>query len=127
MLKIYFTADSRYQLDKVFIKKYLEKQWQARDLPDGALSIAFVGSRKAKVLAKKYLNDNIEHPILTFPYLSHVRSFPNEKENLQGEIVICFPQVSLYAADKNQETNKVISHFIDHALTILVMERQKSK
>ncbi len=125
MLKIYFTADSRYKIDKKFVKKYLASCWQARDLPSGALSIAFVGSRKARALAKQYLNDDIEHPILTFPYLTHVRAFPQETEALQGEIVICYPQVSLYAADKNQEINKVISHFIDHSLTIMVSQRQK--
>lgn len=125
MLKIYFTADSRYKLDKRFVKTYLKKQWQERDLPDGALSIAFVGSRKGRELAKTYLHEQVEHPVLTFPYLSHVRKFPNETEHLQGEIVICYPQVSLYAADKNQEINKVVSHFIDHALSIMVMERRK--
>jgi len=127
MLKIYFTADSRYKLDKNFIKRYLAKEWQKRELPEGALSIAFVGARKARELARKYLHDDTEHPILTFSYLTHVRRFPKETENLQGEIVICYPQVSLYAADKNQEINMVISHFIDHSLTIMAAERQKAK
>lgn len=125
MLKIYFTADSRYKLDKRFVKAYLREHWQDKGLPDGALSIAFVGIRKARQLAKEFLHDKVEHPVLTFPYLSHVRAFPNETDNLQGEIVICYPQVSLYAADKNQEINKVVSHFIDHALTIMAMEQHK--
>lgn len=126
MLKIYFTADSRYQLDKYFIKSYLAEQWLGRGLPEGVLSIAFVGVRKARRLAKDYLNEETEHPVLTFPYLARVRNFPHETENLLGEIVICYPQVSLFAADKNQEINKVVSHFIDHALTIMSMEHKKA-
>jgi len=125
MLKIYFTADSRYQVDKVFVKKNLTANWQQRGLPAGTISIAFIGSRKARQLAKLYLKDNQEHPVLTFPYTSRVKRFPMEEENLLGEIVICYPQVSLYAAEKDQEINKVISHFIDHALTIMATKQVK--
>jgi rRNA maturation RNase YbeY len=126
MVKIYFTADSRYKIDRSFVKKYLSSSWCGRELPEGVLSIAFVGSRKARDLAKRYLKDDVEHPVLTFPYLSCLRRFPQESENLLGEIIICYPQVSLYAAEKNQEINTVISHFIDHALTVMATKQKKN-
>jgi rRNA maturation RNase YbeY len=125
MLKIYFTSDSRYKIDRIFVKKYLSKRWQDKNLPDGTLSISFVGARKARELSKKYLKDDIDHPVLTFPYLTTKKIFPPESENLLGEIVVCYAQVRLYAAEKDQEINTVISHFIDHALTIMTTEKNK--
>lgn len=127
MPKIYFTADSRYGVDRKHVKAYLNKNWIERGLPEGTLNISFVGSRKAKQLAAQYLHDHEEHPVLTFPYLSRVRQFPHESSALLGEIVISYPQVSLYAAQQDQEINKVIAHFIDHALSVMVNEMRTKK
>jgi len=126
MLKIYFQADSRYKIDRVFVKNYLLKAWKARNLPEGTLGISFVGARKGRALAREYLKDDTEHPVLTFPYVAKTRRFPQETEDLVGEIVVCYPQVSLYAAEQDKEINLVISHFIDHALTIMSSEYQKT-
>ena len=93
-------------------------------MPDGTLSISFVGARKARELSRKYLKDDQDHPVLTFPYLTTDRTFPSEVENLLGEIIICYAQVRLYAAEKDQEINKVICHFIDHALTIMATKKE---
>jgi len=125
MLKIYFQADSRYKVDRKFVKTYLAKAWSEKSLPEGVLSLAIVGARKARQLAKEYLHDNQEHPILTFPYLKKVGRFPEENEDLVGEIVICYPQASLYAADQDREINTVLSQFIDHALAIMSSEFAK--
>jgi rRNA maturation RNase YbeY len=126
MLKIYFTSDSRYQVDRQFVIQYLTKIWQQRGLPSGALSVAFVGSRKAKQLAKTYLKDDQAHPVLTFPYLVQTKSFPTEIENdLLGEIIICYPQVSLHAASQDKEINTIISQFLDHAAAIMANEMRK--
>lgn len=127
MITVYFTSDARYRIDRVFAVKTLQKAWAEKDLPaEGVVSLVFVGSRKSKQLSKEYLKDNQEHPVLTFPYSSKEKVFPAEfTGNLLGEIVICYPQVALHAADQDKEINKVISQFLDHAVTILASEMKK--
>ena len=128
MLKIYFTSDSRYKVDRKFVKNYLLKTWKERELPSGVLSVVFVGKRKAKTLAKNYLKENQEHPVLTFPLLVREKIFPKEfDENLLGEIVVCYPQVALYAASQDKEINRIIKRFLDHAVSILGNDLRKVK
>ena len=120
MLKIYYTADSRYKVDRRFVLSYIQKSWLEREMPSGVLSVAFVGSRKGRQLAKEYLKDDIEHPVITFPLVTREGHFEVQNdETLLGEIVICYPQVALYAADKNREINKIIEQFLDHAISVL--------
>ena len=124
MLTIYCTSDSRYHVDRKLVRRYLTEVWSNRELPSGVLSVAFVGSRKARVLAKEYLKEDQEHPVLTFPFITHEQSFPeNGSESpLLGEIVVCYPQVTLYAAEQDKEINKVIMQFLDHAVSVLAQE-----
>jgi ssRNA-specific RNase YbeY (16S rRNA maturation enzyme) len=127
MLKIYFSSDARYGVDRKFVKSYLQKIWQEKELNSGVLSVVFVGSRKAKKLAKLYLKDDHEHPVITFPLLTKERQFNTEvtEDKLLGEIIVCYPQVTLYAADQDKEINRVIGQFLDHAVTILGNELRK--
>lgn len=124
MLNIYCTSDSRYHVDRKLVRHYLLEQWKNRELPDGVLSVVFVGSRKARALAKEFLHDDQEHPVLTFPFVAHEQSFPDpaSEGTLLGEIVVCYPQVTLYATEQDKEINKVITQFLDHAVTILANE-----
>lgn len=124
MLTIYCTSDSRYHVDRRLVRAYVQETWTHRQLPDGVLSIAFVGGRKARLLSKEYMKDDQEHPVLTFPFVTHEQTFPDdvERERLLGEIVVCYPQVTLYAAEQDKEINKVITQFLDHAISILAQE-----
>lgn len=124
MFTIYCTSDSRYHVDRKLVRRYLVELWKNRELPDGVLSVAFVGSRKARSLAKKYLKDDQEHPVLTFPFVAHEQTFPDpiDEGSLLGEIVVCYPQVTIYASEQDKEINKVITQFLEHAVSILANE-----
>ncbi len=119
MLRIDVTSDPRYKVDRRFIRAYLQGGWRTRGLPDrGKVSVAFVGARKARALAKQYLNDDTAHPVLTLPYGKKDAAFPGS-EDLLAEIVICFSQAAIFAAQQDKEVNTVISQFLDHAMTVL--------
>ncbi len=125
MLTVYFTSDSRYKVNRLSAKKYLASIWQERGLPDGIISLVFVGSRKGRILAKEYLKDDQAHPVITFPLLTKERSFAAGDKRVLGEIVICYPQVTLYAAEQDKEIDTVVRQFIDHAVNILGVELRK--
>lgn len=127
-VKIYFTSGARYQVSRRFVKDYVARLWKEKDLPPGTLSVVFVGSRKGRELARDYIKDDHAHPVLTFPLITRERHFEEkQKEMLLGEIVICYPQVTLYAAEQDKEINKVIAQFLDHAVGVLGMELKKVK
>lgn len=117
MLRIDVSADPRYKIDRRFIRTFLKEGWEKRSLPAGTVSVAFVGSRKARELAKKYLHDDTAHPVITVPH-GKGTPFPGS-DNMVGEIVICFSQVVIFAAEQDKEINTVISQFLDHAMTVL--------
>ncbi len=118
MLRIDVSADPRYKIDRRFIRKFLKDGWEKRSLPTGTVSVAFVGSRKARELAKKYLHDDQPHPVITVPHGTKGATFPGV-DNTVGEIIICFSQVVIFAAEQDKEINTVISQFLDHAMTVL--------
>ncbi|PJE63869.1 hypothetical protein COU89_00950 [Candidatus Roizmanbacteria bacterium CG10_big_fil_rev_8_21_14_0_10_45_7] len=118
MLHIDVSADPRYKIDRRFIRSFLKDGWEKRLLPSGKVSVAFVGSRKARELAKKYLHDDTAHPVITVPHGTKGALFPGG-DDVIGEIVICFSQVVIFAAEQDKEINTVISQFLDHAMTVL--------
>lgn len=123
MLNVVVASEARYKIDRRMVRKHIVDEWALRKLPDGEISVAFVGSRKAKELANTYLHDNQAHPVLTvpFPPATHFPLADTEKK-LLGEIVICFQQVVLFSAQQNKSVDAVIRQFLDHSITILSEE-----
>lgn len=116
-MKVTVAADARYRVDRKFVRQYVVGEWLERNLPDGLVSISFIGTRKSRQLSKKYLNDDAPHPVITVPY-GVTSDFPSDGSAL-ADIIICFPQVVLFASSQNKSVDTVIKQFIDHSLTIL--------
>jgi len=51
MVSIDIHSDSRYKVNREMVREYVSAQWKERELPEGKLDIAFVGSRKARSLS----------------------------------------------------------------------------
>lgn len=112
MINIY--SSSRYKINKSGIKKYTSELLEkfAGQRP-GALNIAFVGKRKMKEVANEYKNENVALPILSFSYL-HDRK--NGDDDLIGELVICYPQAVLLAAEREKKVDDMMYALIEHGL-----------
>lgn len=90
---------SRYKVNKKLIKETFKNQSQN-------LNVIFVGKIKIKEISRKYLNDKIVHPVLSFFY---------PEDNLV-EIFICYPQAVLLAAEKNKRVDQLIIQLIHHGI-----------
>ncbi len=90
---------SRYKVNRKLIKENFKNQ-------NYDINIVFVGKIKIKQLSKKYLKDQIIHPVLSFFY----------PENNLIEIFICYPQLVLLAAEKNKKIDQMTIQLIDHGI-----------
>ncbi len=111
MINIY--SSSRYKINKSGIKKYTQSQLeQYEGHRPGTLNIAFVGKRKMKEVAKEYKDEDVALPILSFSYL-HERK---NGDDLIGELVICYPQAVLLAAEREKKVDDMMYALIEHGL-----------
>ncbi|MFS8159249.1 MAG: rRNA maturation RNase YbeY [Candidatus Roizmanbacteria bacterium] len=113
----------RYLIDKDELIKKVTKILKSSDV-DAALqlNIAFVGKRKMKQIAMTYKNEDVALPVLSFPYLSAGDSQTPEftEEKMFGEIVLCFPQAVLLAAEKNKPLDSMILNLIEHGIRTIL-------
>lgn len=104
-------CSSRYRLNKKNLKLYTQSlldKFQAG--ASSAINLAFVGKRKMTKVAMEYKDENVALPILSFSYL-HDKNSP---DNLVGEIVICYPQAVLLAAERERKVEDMMKQLIEH-------------
>lgn len=114
---ININSSSRYRLNKIFLKKSVKDFLYLKGINDDKIvNIVFVGRNKMKKLSSTYKNEPIALPVLSFPY--------NEKnaegENLLGEIIICYPQAVLLAAERNRKVEETLINLIKHGIENLL-------
>ena len=111
------TAPSRYRISKKNIRQLGAFLYGKYSLPaDAILNIVFVGKRKMISIASAYKKENVALPVLSFKY---AESSP-EKEDLLGEIFICYPQVILLAAERGKKVDDTLANLIEHGLQNLL-------
>lgn len=93
------------------------------------VSVAVVGQRKMDELCKKYMPDGKKHEVLSFPY-EDASSAPKAKKHgfvnapdavlRLGDIILCWPQVVLKAAEDgvlvSDEMYLLTAHSTEHLL-----------
>lgn len=67
-----------------------------------------------KETAAKYKRENVALPVLSFLY----EDTPQKGETV-GEIVLCYPQVVLLAAERGKRVDDVIVSLIEHGINNL--------
>jgi len=84
-------------------------------LPTSAvLNIVFVGKKKMKTVSKKYKQENVALPVLSFSYLEESKT--SKADNVLGEIFICYPQAVLLAAEKDKKVDNIILQLLKHGI-----------
>ncbi len=111
---VIITCPSRYKISRPRIKKVVEEIFIKERIPnDYNLNLIFIGRNKMKAIAAKYKNEDVALPVLSFAY-SH------EKDNLLGEIFICYPQAVLLAAEREKKVNQTLDWLIEHGINNII-------
>jgi probable rRNA maturation factor len=85
-------------------------------LEDSVINVAFVGKRKMKDVSSTYKHEDVALPVLAFPYKGETV----ENEKLLGEIVLCYPQVVLLAAERGKKLDDMVHQLVEHGLKNLL-------
>jgi len=118
-------STSRYPVGKKRIRVIVQNELErAKISPDVTLNIVFIGRRKMKDISQQYKNENEALPVLSFSYTqeSSIQSVipVGEGETLIGEVLICYPQAILLAAQRNRAVDKVIDELVLHGVKNIV-------
>ncbi|PIS15614.1 hypothetical protein COT62_02545 [Candidatus Roizmanbacteria bacterium CG09_land_8_20_14_0_10_41_9] len=116
---IYIVTSSRYKINRRKIRKEAQDILDAYEVsPDLILNIVFVGRNKMKTISKKYKNEEVALPVLSFDYSKEAQS----DGKLMGEIVICYPQAILLAAERERRVDETITKLIRHGIENILNE-----
>ena len=106
-------SSSRYKVDKKLIQEFAQTvldRYHATNLV--AVNIVFVGKRKMKDIARTYKNEDVALPVLSFPYQNDQKN----TENVIGEVLICYPQAVLLAAEREKKVTDMMKQLIEHGI-----------
>lgn len=105
---------SRYKINRKQIREELKKILIKKNIViDSPLNIIFIGRNKMRQLAKKYKNEDLSLPVLSFNY-------NQENDQLLGEIFICYPEAVLLAVEQEKRVDYVINFLISHGLDNII-------
>lgn len=114
---INITGSSRYKINKKSLRIFGDDLLVAKGIsPESLLNIVFVGKRKMREIASTYKHEDVALPVLAFPY----KEKTEDTENFLGEIIICYPQAVLLAAERNKKVQDMMQQLIDHALKNII-------
>lgn len=112
---INIVCSSRYQISRHLIKNKVISLLNTTAYENNTINIVFVGKNKMRQLCQKYKKEDLALPVLSFPYHETV----NKKENFLGEVVLCYPQVVLLAAERNKKVDNMILKLVQHGLNTI--------
>jgi ssRNA-specific RNase YbeY (16S rRNA maturation enzyme) len=119
MINIFCSA--RYKLNKKKIKEHAQTVLERYPETTGAvLNIAFIGKRKMKEIATQYKDEPVALPVLSFAYKKEDGG--EEMDNLIGEVVLCYPQAVLLAAEREKKVDEMFNQLIEHGIQNIFMK-----
>lgn len=110
-------SSSRYKVNRKLVKKTAEEILTSYNIPSSAiLNIVFIGRKKMKTIVAKYKQENVALPVLSFSYNDLNPTLRVEKDNVIGEIFICYPQAVLLAAEREKKVDDIILFLLKHGI-----------
>lgn len=128
MVRVLISSDSRYPVNRKVIRRAIAEVFRKENIEnlDAEVSVLVCGSRKMKDLTSKYLGDDLDHEVLSFPQEEAKKSkFASPGDSPQevlrlGDVVVCWPKVlELAARDDMMVDDKLaflVSHGVEHLL-----------
>jgi ssRNA-specific RNase YbeY (16S rRNA maturation enzyme) len=111
MINIFTT--SRYKVSRHSLSQFAQSLLEKQGLDGHIMNIAFIGKRKMRGLASQYGHGDVAKPVLTF---SMKDSVDEGGAPLFGEIIICYPQAVLLAAEKDKSVDAMLEFLVEHGV-----------
>jgi ssRNA-specific RNase YbeY (16S rRNA maturation enzyme) len=109
-------SSSRYKIHKDHILNHATTVLDQFGVEEkDVVNIVFVGKRKMTEISNEYKHENVALPVLAFPYKQDETT-----PNLFGEVILCYPQVVLLAAERQRKLDDIINQLVEHGLRNLL-------
>ena len=107
-------SPSRYKVNRKQIRSFITDILESHKIIlQEPLNIVFIGRTKMRSIAAQYKNENVALPILSFRY-------NDPAHPLFGELIICYPQVILLAAERNKTVDQTMKQLLEHGIKNLM-------
>ncbi|MBI3341999.1 rRNA maturation RNase YbeY [Candidatus Curtissbacteria bacterium] len=127
MLSVLIKVESRYPVNRKAIRQAVADVFQKEKIGNlsAEVSVIVCGARKMKELSTKYLGDDIDHEVLSFPLedvTSNKGAFMGAPDDILrlGDVVVAWPEVVRLAGEKNvmidEEMGFLVAHGVEHLL-----------
>lgn len=139
MVRVLISADSKFPVNRPKICQAVESVLRERGITsDVEVSILVCGTRKSLGLAKKYLQDDFPHDVLSFPLADkgspmvfqtgkHAVDFVENQGGvlILGDIAVCYPLAQEEANRDNVLVDTKIDELVSHAVLHLLGEHHE--
>lgn len=136
MVRVLVAADSKYPVNRPKIRAAVEAIVKEKGMSsDVEVSVLICGARKGAELAKKYLQEDSPHNVLSFPLADegspkafqtgkHAVDFVEKQGGvlILGDIVVCYPLAQAEANRDNVLVDTKISELVAHGVRHLLGE-----
>lgn len=109
-------SHSRFRINRPSIQKSGEVVLKQKGRKEtDVVHIVFVGVRKMREIAYKYKKEKKAYPVLSFSYAND-----KTQKDLIGEIIICYSQAVLLAAEREKPVDRVIIQLVEHGIMSVI-------
>ena len=117
MINIY--GSSRYKINKKSLKNFAQSLIERYQIGKIAVvNIVLVGKRKMTKISSTYKGEHEALPVLSFSYYQD----KTIADNIIGEVVICYPQAVLLAAQREKKVDDMFKLLVEHGIQNLFMK-----
>lgn len=110
-------CSSRYKINRKEIKTLASAFLLKKNHDDHyTLNLVFIGRNKMKTICEQYKKEPIALPVLSFPY----KGTDEIDKKFLGEVILCYPQIILLAAERNKRVDNMINVLIEHGVKNLL-------
>ena len=136
MVTVLISADSKYPVNRPKIKAAVVAVLRSREVTsDVEISVLVCGTRKIVELARKYLQDDSVHNVLSFPLADQgsPKAFTTGKNAadfaprgadvlILGDIAVCYPLAQEEANKDNVLVDTKVAELVSHGMLHLLGE-----
>ncbi len=125
MIKVEINQRVGKKIKEAWLNKIVEQTLGAVGVKSAGVSIAIVGDQEMKKLNKEWRGKNCVTDVLSFDYKFQV---PSSKFQVDGEIIISYPQAARQARERGERVNDEIKMLLIHgALHLAGYDHEKSE